>query len=181
MPVGAAVGIGSVVTAGASLAGSRAQAQSADRAADLQYQATQEARADLAPFRQAGESVLGDLVTNARQNPFDLDFTRQEGFRDIQNSAAAAGKLRSGGTLAELARYNAGITSSFNMQQNQKLQNLAALGSNAAGGQATASIQGAGMAGNALMQSGNAQAAGLVGVGNAINDGISNYLYLRGP
>lgn len=60
-------------------------------------------------------------------NP-QVAFLRDEGFRDIQESAAAKGKLSSGGTLRDLARFNTQLASTVapQLQQQAFEQQLAA-------------------------------------------------------
>ena len=77
-----------------------------------------------------------------------------------------------------MTEFNAGINERFRGQQFNELFNLATLGSNAAAGQATATQQGAAASGNFMTQAGNAQAAGIVGAGTAINQGINNMAFL---
>lgn len=66
MPVGAAIGVGSVVGGGVSALGAKSaaktQANSANRAADLQLQMFNQVRGDLSPFRSFGASALSPLA-----------------------------------------------------------------------------------------------------------------------
>lgn len=146
----------------------------AKKAADKQVAGAREAQANTerltAPYRAAGEKVLDPLTQLALQGP-ETDLTRTEGFRQIQNSAAAGGKLHSGGTLAELVRYNNMLNEQNFGNRFNSLYSLATMGSNAATNQASqnsALITGAG----------NAQAAGYAGIANSINNGINNWAFL---
>lgn len=177
MGIEAAIIGGSILGAGASISASRRQASAANQAAGLQAQATQQARQDLAPFRAAGESALNPLQ-DFISTPESTDLRRAEGFREIQNSAAARGKLGSGGTLTGLVQFNNMLNESKRQRRFNELFNVAVMGSNAAAGQATATQQGAQIQGDLLTQAGNARAAGLVGGANAVSGGIENLLLL---
>ena len=89
---------------------------------DRQYQ---QDRADLAPYREAGYTALGQLGSGtAAGGEFNRDFTMkdytadpgyafrlEQGQRGTEASAAARGGVLSGGTLKALARYNQGMAS----------------------------------------------------------------------
>jgi hypothetical protein len=106
-------------------------------------------------------------------------FRLAEGTRAIDRSAAARGRLMSGGTLRELTRYGQGLASSeFNTYAN-RLSDLAGIGSSVAtaGGQLGATAAGqVGAGSNALagtiQAGGTAQASGIVGSSNAMLQGI---------
>lgn len=178
MSLGAIVGIASGLGALGSIFGAREQRKASDAAIAEQRAAREQARADLTPFRKAGTGILPDLTQLALSNPFDLPFERQEGFRDIQNSAAAGGKLQSGGTLAELAKFNAGLTARYQGQQFNQLFQLAQLGQNAAAGTGSATLQTGANISDLLTGKGNATAAGYIGAGNAISGGAQNFAFL---
>lgn len=109
-------------------------------------------------------------------NPL-VSFIRNEGFEDIQNSAAARGRLGAGGTLKDLTEFNTQVASTVVPQlQNQKfnqLFNLLGLGANAATGQGTAGLNTASNVSNLLGNIGNAQAQGAIGQGQAISGAVS--------
>ena len=106
-------------------------------------------------------------------------FRLEEGTRAIDRSAAARGRLMSGGTLRELTRYGQGLASAeFNSYAN-RLGDLAGIGSSVAtaGGQLGATAAGqVGVGSNALagtiQAGGTAQASGIVGSSNAMLGGI---------
>ena len=66
MPVGAAIGAGSVIGGGISALGAKSaaktQAASANRAADLQMEMYGQTRSDLAPYRDYGQQALSPLA-----------------------------------------------------------------------------------------------------------------------
>ena len=109
-------------------------------------------------------------------NPL-VSFLRKEGFEDIQESAAARGRLGAGGTLKDLTEFNTQLTSTIVPQLQQQrfnqLFNTLCLGANAATGQGTAGIQTAGNISNLLGNQGQARAAGITGQANAITGGIN--------
>lgn len=113
-----------------SITGSNKQADAANKAAKLQYQASQQAnkiqkdmydqtRTDLNPYRDAGSSALSQLMgqmgeggyfnqTYTGQDIYDdpsYQFRLQQGQDSIQSGAAAQGGLLSGATLKALQNY----------------------------------------------------------------------------
>jgi len=142
------------------------QAQRADLANQIQtLQGADEKR-----FASRGRQGIDEI------NPV-LSFLREEGFQDIQESAAAQGRLGAGGTLKDLTRFNTGLASTIVPQlQNQRfnqLFNLLGLGANAASGQATAQLGTGANIANLQGQIGEAGAIGAQQQGQAINTGIS--------
>jgi len=116
-------------------------------------------------------------------NPI-VSFLRDQGFAQIQESAAARGRLGAGGTLQDLTRFNLDLSATVAPQlQNQRfnqLFNLAGLGANVAAGQGTAGLQTAGNIGNLLAAGGQAQAGGILGQSQAITGGIQNLAGVAG-
>lgn len=128
-----------------------------------------------------GGNRLGQLE---EINPL-LSFLRDEGFTDIQESAAARGRLGAGGTLKDLTRFNTQLATTVVPQlQNQRfnqLFNVLGLGSNVALGQGVQNIQpissgvpSATNIGNLLTNAGNAQAQGFINQGNATTGLVNN-------
>ena len=138
MPIGTTAAIlGSAVIGAAASSisagkASKAQTQAADSAnqvtlAQLAQQQKQyeQDRADLAPYRDAGYTALGQLGRGtAAGSEFNRDFAMsdytadpgyafrlEQGNRGVEASAAARGGVLSGGTLKALARYNSGMAS----------------------------------------------------------------------
>ena len=118
-------------------------------------------------------------------------FRLSEGQKALERSAAARGGLISGGALKAATRYGQDMGSqeygnAYNRYQTNRSNQLAPLGSlmtsgqNAAAGAGAAAGQYGANAGNLMMQGGQAQAAGQLGVGNtwnnALNTGASSYL-----
>lgn len=107
------------------------------------------------------------------------DFRLKQGTNAIESSAAARGGLNSGSTLKALNRYGQDYaTGEYNNYLN-RLAGKSASGQNAAGQQAAAGQQFTANSGNALQQYGNAAAAGAIGVGNSLQNGLSNWVGLN--
>jgi len=109
------------------------------------------------------------------------DFRMQEGINALDKSAAARGKLMSGGLMRELERYGQGLASSeFNNYAN-RLASLAGVGQTATNtginaGQASASgvANTSANIGQNLMNAGTANASGIVGASNAFQSGLQD-------
>lgn len=145
----------------------------------------------LAPFREIGTSAIGGLpaLLQAQQstiddpssrvlnNPFFKALAEQQEQRLLQ-SAAARGKVGSGGTAEELQQNLLLLGNQFAQQDiaNQQLgitnlQNLSTIGANAAAGQGSTIQQTAGMTTGTLGNIGAAQAQGITGAANALAAG----------
>ena len=99
---------------------------------------------------------------------------RDQGFEDIQESAAARGRLGAGGTLNDLTEFNNNLASTvapeLQQQRFNQLANILGIGTNAATGQGNASLQTGVNTGNLLTNSGAAQAQGFLKQGkNTVN------------
>lgn len=181
---GAAI-VGGVVQHEAAGKASRAQERSARAGIDEQRAARLSAEERLQPFTDIGlragedlQSLLDNPMQQLEQiNPV-VDFLRNQGFEQIQESAAAGGRLGAGGTLKDLTKFNTDLTSTIVPQlQNQRfnqLFNVLGLGQNAASGQGTAALQTGTNISNLLGNVGNAQAQGAIGQGNAISGTFQN-------
>ena len=110
-------------------------------------------------------------------------FRQDEGIRAIDRSASARGQLMSGGTLRELQRYGQGLASSEFGNYANRLASLAGIGQSAAfqGGQlgaATGGQVGSSVAniGQSILAGGQAQAEGIIGSSNALQQGFGGAL-----
>lgn len=182
-------GVGSVV-------GGLAQASAASKAASAQERIGQQ-QVDLArevygdqtqrfdPFLQSGTNALDaynyELGLGAKPADYagftatpGYAFRRQQGINAIDASAAARGNLLSGSTLKGLTDYGQGSASQEYGNYLNRLGQAASSGQSAAGMQASAGQNYVANASNALGNIGNAQAAGAVGVGNAISGVTDN-------
>jgi hypothetical protein len=148
---------------------------------DAAHEAAAESRELAQPFIDIGLGAgnqLQNMLANPNQgleeiNPV-IDFLRKEGFEDIQESAAARGRLGAGGTLKDLTQFNSDLTSTVVPQlQNQRfnqLFNVLGLGANVSQGQGTQALNTAANQGNILQNMGQANANAAIQQGNAINN-----------
>lgn len=191
--------VGAAVSSDASRRASNTQADAANQANATNNAQYGQSRADLAPWRAAGETALGqlsagtatggDLNRNFTLADFQQDpgyqFRQQQGMRGIEDSAAARGGLLNGGTLKALDRYNQDYASgefsnaynrfnNDNTQRFNRLSSIAGTGQTATRDVANLGASNAQQIGGNTLQAGNARASGYVGQANAINGGLQN-------
>ena len=187
-PAGAAIGgaIGGAIS-GNEAAGDAADAQAAGQNALIAEQraAREQSRADLQPFTDIGLSAgeqLQSLMGNPMQgleeiNPM-VSFLRDQGFEDIQESAAARGRLGAGGTMQDMTQFNtqlaATVVPQLQQQKFNQLFNVLGLGQNSAAGQGVATLQTANQIGNSMGNIGNIRAGEVTGKANAITGGLNS-------
>ncbi len=124
------------------------------------------------------------------ENTPGYQFTLQQGLKGVNNSLAAQGLNLSGAQAKAVGQFTTGLADQTYQQQYQNaLQNfmtnygvqsdqynrqsgLVGLGQNAAAGVGNAGLQTASQAGNFLTSGANAQAAGIIGSANALNQGL---------
>lgn len=177
--------IGGVVQSRSASKAAKAQERAAEGAIGEQQAARESFEERTEPFREAG-LVGAEQLTSFLQDPTQqleeinpiVSFLRDQGFEQIQESAAASGRLGAGGTLKDLTTFNTQLGTTIVPQlQNQRfnqLFNVASLGANVAAGQGTAGLQTASNIGNLQGNIGAAQAGGAFGQANAITGGIQN-------
>jgi hypothetical protein len=186
--LGGASLIGNIAEARGKQEAGKQQVKAADAALAEQRAARQSFEQRTDPFRTAGLSAANPLMALlgiGEQAPgFDqvgldqinplVSNIREQGFKDIQNTAAARGRLRSGGTLQDLTDYNTQIASTVVPQLQQQrfgqLYNLLTMGANTAAGQGSAGMSSANAISDLLGQRGAAKA----GVKYAPYGAISN-------
>ena len=197
MVAAAVIGAGVVGAAGSAYASKKAskaaktQAASADRASQIQQENFEQTRKDLMPYKQAGDTSLGQLMGQMTPDGYfnqtytgqdiysdpSYQFRLQQGQDAIQSSAAAQGGLLSGATLKALQGYGQDMASQeysnaynrFNADQTNRynrLSNLVGIGQNAAAQVGNAGAQTAQAIANNTMQGANALAAGQVASAN---------------
>ena len=205
---GAAIIGGSIIGAGATAysanKAANAQKSAAKSQLALQQMMWNKTQQNLAPFIKGGTGSYNQLLAampeltktfnptmeQLEQTP-GYQFALGQGLKATQNGYAAKGLGSSGAALKGGAEYAQGLASTTYQQQlqnymNQNLQKYNMLmgstqvGANAAAGQATNSSQVANSMSSALMNYGNAGAAGWnalgAGIGNAANGMGQNYL-----
>lgn len=201
--------ISGLIGADASKSAAGTQADSANRATDLNQHIYDQSQANLNPYmgfgRGAGTTLSSMLAPGGQLTrgftPADFlankdpgyGFQLQQGQQALQNSQAAGNGVLTGSSLKDLIGYNQGMASTgyqnaFDRWQAQntnvynRLMGMSQLGENAAAGAGnTGASIGANMAGS-MMGAGNAAAAGRIGSANAISGGINNaagYYYLN--
>lgn len=191
--------VGSVVSGVSSSNAASQQAAAAQQAAAIQQQQYQQNTQNQQPYMNAGSSALNTIGQDQAngtgfaasfnpQNYIDTpgyQFQQQQGQNAINSSAAATGGVLNGGTLKALDQYTTGLANTTygqaysqylqgSQQQYNQLYGVASLGESAASSLGAQGTQSAQNQGNYLTQAGNAQAAGTIGVGNAINQGIGS-------
>ena len=172
------------------------QAESADRAGELQREQFERQVELQEPFRQVGLRALNKLEGAAEYTPFGMSqfqqdpgyaFRMSEGMKGIERSAAARGGLLSGATLKGIQRYGQDLgsqeyTNAFNRYQTERnarlnpLQSLAGIGQTStnqlvAGGQNYANA-----AGEAIGAAGQARASGYMGSANSLSGALGQYM-----
>ena len=199
MPIGwmAAATIGSALLgSSSSRRAASTQAESADRAGELQREQFERQVELQEPFRQVGLRALNKLEGAAEYTPFGMAqfqqdpgyaFRMSEGMKGIERSAAARGGLLSGATLKGIQRYGQDLgsqeyTNAFNRYQTERnarlnpLQSLAGIGQTStnqlvAGGQNYANA-----AGEAMGAAGQARASGYMGSANSLSGALGQYM-----
>lgn len=180
--------IGSAVIGGVSAnKAAKAQQGAANTQVGLARETRDLTRADLQPYAQGGlgaqNALLYELGLAERPDGYQgfqgtpgYDFAMNEGLRGVESSAAARGGLYSGSAMQALQARGQGIANQEYGNYFNRLFGAAASGQNAAAGQGAANLAFSNQAGNAYGAMGNAQAAGAIGVSNAINQGVGNYM-----
>ena len=205
MVAAAMVGAAAVGAAGSAYASkqsskaAKAQANSADAASAIQQANFEQTRKDLMPYKQAGDTALGQLMGQMTPDGYfnqtytgqdiysdpSYQFRLQQGQNAIQSSAAAQGGLLSGATLKALQGYGQDMASQeysnaynrFNADQTNRynrLSNLVGIGQNAAAQVGNAGAQTAQAVANNTMQGANALAAGQVASANNWSNTANN-------
>lgn len=204
MVAAAAIGAAGAVAGGAMAASgakkaAQTQAKSADAASQIQWDMYDQTRQDLDPYKQAGDTALGQLMGQMTPDGYfnqtytgqdiysdpSYQFRLQQGQDAIQSSAAAQGGLLSGATLKALQNYGQESASQeysnaynrFNADQTNRynrLSNLVGIGQNAAAQVGNAGAQTAQAVANNTMAGANSIAAGQVGSANAWSGAANN-------
>jgi len=138
-----------------------------DAAIEEQRAAREEARRLNQPFVDLGVGASEQMQAFLSDDgTAELNFRRQEGFEDIQESAAARGRLGAGGTLRDLTSFNTDLTSTLQNQRFNQLFNVLGLGQNAAAGVGSQAIQTGSNIGNLLGNKANIQGNAAINQGN---------------
>lgn len=194
---GAAVGVvGSYLSSqnSADAASNAAQAQenAANQANATQLQIYNQTRQDLQPYNQTGQAALNQLGAlygigpngtssgaapnySAFMNSPDYQFALQQGTQNLDASAAAKGRLYSGGYGQDLTKFAQGLATQNLQNYENRLQGIAGMGQNAAAMQGSFGAQYGMQNSMNLMNGANAAANGIMGNAAAQN-GMYNAL-----
>jgi hypothetical protein len=180
--------------------GSKRQADSANKATEAQQQMFAQTSENLAPWMQQGRvslDQLGSMTGPGGQllKPFSLQdfqqspayqFNLQQGQQAIDKASAKRGMYYAPSTLQDVSRFSQGLASNeFNTaygQYNQNMKNIwdrlyamSGSGQNAAAQQGAFGTTVGGQIGENMIGAGNAQAAGQIGVANALAGGANSF------
>ena len=202
MPPAAIIG-GAIIGGIASRSAADEVSDAADNATGIQQQQYWQTRRDTAPWREAGERALAqqeELISpegyQAFEESLDPDkfkdtdyykFLQSEGVRARDRSASSRGLLLSGGQQRAITAFGQGLASTeygnyFQRQRALRTSRANELASVAGTGQQTAvqtaqlGQQSAAGQANTILSAGQAQGAGILGVGNAITGGINQWM-----
>jgi hypothetical protein len=166
------MGWGAVAQVGAGLFGAsqqrsaaRAQERASEAAIAEQRRQYDQSRSDQMPFMQFGQSQLGGLQALANgdysgfENSPDYKYAREQMIYGQDHSAAARGRLQSGGYAMDLAKGLNGLASQNLGNYRGSLQWGANLGQNAAAGVGQLGANAANQIGNQYQNRGDAQAS----------------------
>jgi hypothetical protein len=189
--------VGAAATAYSANKASEAQQDASRRAADTQLDMYERTRSDLEPFRQVGITATNkmndklDFLTSPIELTQDwlestpgYQFTKEQGLKSVQNSAAARGLGVSGAALKGAATFATGLADNtyktqFDVENTNRtnafnrLKSLIDTGESAAAKTGAAGTQAASGAASAEMAGGNAAAAGYNAIGGAVK-GFAN-------
>jgi len=195
--IGGAVGLySSSKAASAQESAAQSAAGSADASLQAQLEMFYQQREDLEPWREAGKESINKLLEMQRAGPGEFEaspgyqFRLEEGQKAMERSAAAGGKLLSGGSLKAAQRYGQDYATNdydnFLRRYYNRLtpyQSLAGVGQTAVGQSYENQpnyMSYAAQKGNVALQAGNAQAQGYANMSNIVTGGIKsgteNYL-----
>ena len=183
---------GAVATIGSSVIGAssankaaKAQEDAANRDIALKQDIFNQQKQMFQPYRAAGGNALAaynfEMGLGARPAGYGgfkktpgYDFRLNEGLDGVQAGVGARHGLNSGATMKALNRYGQDYASNEYGTHMNRLGGLMQQGQASAAMTATAGNNYSQGTGNALANIGNANAAGAIGVGNAIQGGINN-------
>lgn len=178
---GAIVG-GALINSMASKDSANTMSDASTNAANLNYQAGQNIRKDLAPWVQQGNIALSDLMNlGGAGKPVNMEalmsnpaykWNLDQGINAINKASAARGTFYNPATLKDIGTYAQGLASNEFGNIWNRGYSLASLGENAAAQTGISGINAANQAGNNLVGAGQAQAAGQVGVANALSGAL---------
>jgi hypothetical protein len=173
-----------------------AQSDAADAQFDVANTTLKKKKKWLNPWRKAGGNALAMMEYDMGMRPDapmigygqdkveyggwqqtpGYDFRMQEGQRALEAGIANRQGYNSGAAMKALTRYGQDYGTAEYENNLNRLFQMSNVGMNAANQTGAAAGQAGMMQSNALANQGNAQSAGWMGVGNAIQGGINNGL-----
>ena len=181
--------VGTVVQTGASIYGAKKAGKALKRATDQtvaeQQRQYDQTREDFSPWRESGGEALGrlDRAMSGDQSDFTTsagyNFVRDEGMRDTENRFSVGGG--GGNAMKALTEFNSGLASTEYGNWFNRNLNMSGQGMGAAQSTARAGANSANQIGGAYMNQGigqaNIETNQASNINNALQGGISNYLY----
>ena len=185
-----------VAIGGSALVGAGVGIYSANKAADAQAKAGQQAlayqqqtdarnQANIQPFLTAGTEATAKLGASyadpgSFSNTPDYQFGFGQGASALQNSAAARGGLLGGNFARGITQFGQDYANNYLTKYRSGLTDIARLGAGAATGGGALANQSAGQVGSTLQGIGQSEASGYVGGANALTgslgSGAQNYM-----
>ncbi len=159
---------GAAIGGVSSLLGSRSARKSADRARRESRRQYNQTREDYAPFREAGYNALSELQALMNSPNY-----QNYGVNALDRSAAARGLYGSTGHYSDINRW-------ASQDHMNRLGALAGMGQTATNSLSTFGANNAANMGNLMQSAGNARASGYLGVGNALNNALNQYMLGQG-
>jgi hypothetical protein len=176
MPWGAVIGavatyIGTKNSNDAAKDGIDAQTAASQAAIDEQRREYDQSRLDQAPWMNAGKGALGDMqalnggdFSKFHQSP-DYQFAFDQGMKGLDRSAAARGRLDSGGYGQDLVKYGQGMAEQNYNNFYSRLQSMAGQGQTTATNLGTLGANMANQIGGQYNNMGNARQSGYAQIG----------------
>ena len=185
------------------ITGAKQQGQAAERAANIQAGASDQAIAEqrrqfdtlinlMSPYVTSGNQAIGqqgaliglggqqaqqDAISQLEQSPMFTSLLRQGENAMLQN-ASATGGLRGGNTQSALMQFRPDLLAQVINDQYSKLGGLTQIGQASAAGQASAGIQNASNIGALLADRGAALAGGQLAKGSVVRQTFGDILAL---
>lgn len=186
----AILGLGSALVGASSASkASKAQTRAADSQAAVQKEMFDTQSGYFKPYRRAGRNSLAaynyEMGMGDQPKGYEgytktpgYDFRMQEGVDAVNAGVGARHGLNSGAALQSLNKWGMDYSTGEYDKHVNRLRDMVGVGQNSAAMSATAAGQYASGVSDAYANKGNAQAAGAIGIGNAVQGGINNGLGL---
>lgn len=163
-------------SAGAAKKGADAQIAGSQAAIDEQRRQYDQTRTDQMPWLQAGTGALGQLGAlnsgdmSTFQNAPDYGFVLDQGFKQMDRSAASRGRMYSGGYGQDLVKYGQGMALGNYNSYYDKIAGIAGVGQRAGENLGSMGMAMAGNIGNQYNAMGNARQSSYANQANVWNN-----------